>query len=64
VIHFEVDWPPSARARLAKWLRFVPTATFDDPWADASATILVDLPSWPSANRPRVDPTVRRRRST
>ena len=36
-----------------EWLRFVPTASFDDPWIDATrAVILVDLPSWPAAHRP------------
>ena len=36
-----------------EWLRFLPTATFDDPWVDATrCVILVDLPSWPSAHRP------------
>jgi acyl-CoA thioesterase II len=54
-IQFEVDWPPSGPrpARWQEWLRFVPTAMFDDPWADAArSVILVDLPSWPSAHRP------------
>ena len=54
-IHFEVDWPPPAPrpARWQEWLRFTPTATFDDPWTDAArSVILVDLPSWPSAHRP------------
>ena len=54
-IEFEVDWPPSGPrpARWREWLRFLPTATFDDPWADAArCVILVDLPSWPSAHRP------------
>ena len=36
-----------------EWLRFLPDATFDDPWVDAArSVILVDLPSWPSAHRP------------
>lgn len=54
-IDFEVDWPPDGPrpARWREWLRFVPTATFTDPWVDAArAVILVDLPSWPSAHRP------------
>jgi acyl-CoA thioesterase-2 len=54
-IHFEVDWPPEGPrpAQWQEWLRFLPTSTFDDPWADAArSVILVDLPSWPSANRP------------
>lgn len=54
-IDFEVDWPPDGPrpARWQEWLRFTPTATFDDPWVDAARSlILVDLPSWPSAHRP------------
>jgi acyl-CoA thioesterase-2 len=54
-IHFEADWPPSGPrpARWQEWLRFTPTATFDDVWVDAArSVILVDLPSWPSAHRP------------
>ncbi len=54
-LEFEVDWPPSGprAAKWKEWLRFTPTATFDDRWADAArAVILVDLPSWPSAHRP------------
>ena len=54
-IHFEVDWPPDGPrpASWQEWLRFTPTATFEDPWVDAArCVILVDLPSWPSAHRP------------
>ncbi|MGH8978853.1 MAG: acyl-CoA thioesterase [Acidimicrobiia bacterium] len=54
-LEFEVDWPPDGPrpARWREWLRFTPTATFDDPWVDACrSVILVDLPSWPSAHRP------------
>ncbi len=53
-LHFEAEWPPSGPRPPAwqEWLRFVPTSTFDDPWVDATrCVILVDLPSWPSANR-------------
>src|SRR4051812_3005820 len=56
-IDFEADWPPSGPrpARWQEWLRFLPTATFEDPWVDAArSVILVDLPSWPSAHRPHV----------
>ena len=52
---FEADWPPAGPrpARWREWLRFRPTASYDDPWADAArSVILVDLPSWPSAHRP------------
>lgn len=54
-IDFEQPWPPDGPrpARWMQWLRFVPTATFADPWVDAGRlVILVDLPSWPSAHRP------------
>ena len=54
-LEFEVDWPPDGPrpARWQEWLRFTPTATFEDPWVDAArCVILVDLPSWPSAHRP------------
>jgi acyl-CoA thioesterase-2 len=54
-LEFELDWPPDGPrpARWREWLRFTPTATFEDPWVDAArCVILVDLPSWPSAHRP------------
>lgn len=54
-LDFETEWPPSGPrpARWQEWLRFRPTAAFDDPWIDATrAVILVDLPSWPAAHRP------------
>jgi acyl-CoA thioesterase-2 len=35
-----------------EWVRFVPTATFDDPWVDACRSlIIIDVQSWPSASR-------------
>jgi acyl-CoA thioesterase-2 len=52
---FEANWPPDGprSAVWQEWLRFAPTATFDDEWVDACrCVILVDLPSWPSAHRP------------
>jgi acyl-CoA thioesterase-2 len=54
-IGFESPWPPEGPrpARWQSWLRFRPTATFEDPWVDAGrSVILIDLPSWPSAHRP------------
>jgi acyl-CoA thioesterase-2 len=54
-LDFESEWPPDGPrpARWREWLRFTPTATFEDPWVDAArCVILVDLPSWPSAHRP------------
>jgi acyl-CoA thioesterase-2 len=54
-IDFELDWPPDGPrpARWREWLRFLPTAAYDDPWIDGCrAVVLVDLPSWPAAHRP------------
>ena len=54
LIQFEPVWPPDGPrpAVWREWLRFVPAATFADLWVDAARLlILVDLPSWPSANR-------------
>jgi acyl-CoA thioesterase-2 len=53
-IGFEPQWPPSGPGPSVwqQWLRFVPTATYDDVWADAArSVVLVDLPSWPSVQR-------------
>ncbi len=54
-LQFEREWPPAGPrpAEWAEWLRFTPTATWDDEWVDAArSVILVDLPSWPAAHRP------------
>jgi acyl-CoA thioesterase II len=54
-LDFEDPWPPDGPrpASWRNWLRFLPTATFEDPWVDAArCVILVDLPSWPAAVRP------------
>lgn len=54
-LDFEAEWPPEGPrpARWQEWLRFTPTPSFEDPWIDATrSVILVDLPSWPSAHRP------------
>jgi acyl-CoA thioesterase II len=54
-LQFETEWPPTGPrpAEWREWLRFTPTATFDDAWIDSCrSVILVDLPSWPSAHRP------------
>jgi acyl-CoA thioesterase-2 len=38
-----------------EWLRFTPTATFEDPWVDACRSlVLLDVQSWPAASRPHV----------
>lgn len=51
------DWDdrePSEPSTCA-WVRFVPTATFADPWIDAGRSlILIDLDSWPAAGRAHV----------
>jgi acyl-CoA thioesterase-2 len=54
-IDFESEWPPDGPrpAEWQEWLRFLPTASYVDPWVDAvRSVILVDLPSFPSAHRP------------
>lgn len=54
-LDFEPEWPPAGPrpALWREWLRFLPTAAFEDPWVDACrSVILVDLPSWPAAHRP------------
>jgi acyl-CoA thioesterase-2 len=54
-VAFEMPWPPDGPrpAVWQQWLRFRPTASFEDPWVDAArVVVLVDLPSWPSAHRP------------
>jgi acyl-CoA thioesterase-2 len=56
-VRFEPTWPPDGPrpAIWQEWLRFVPTATYSDPFLDAARlVILVDLPSFPSAQRPHV----------
>lgn len=50
-IDLDPTWPPTGPgpALARQWMRFLPTATFDDVWADAArCVILIDLPSWPS----------------
>jgi acyl-CoA thioesterase-2 len=53
-IGFHHEWPPteSLDPIWREWERFVPAATFDDPWVDACrALVLIDVCSWPSATR-------------
>jgi acyl-CoA thioesterase len=48
------DWEtfPGADPTWRQWLRFTPTATFDDPVVEACRLlVLADLPSWPAATR-------------
>jgi acyl-CoA thioesterase-2 len=47
-------WPPAEALdpTWRQWLRFTPTATFDDPWIDACrSVVLVDVMGWPSAHQ-------------
>lgn len=51
------DWENRAQAEPSQsaWYRFVPSEMFDDPWIDACRSlILIDLDSWPAANRAHV----------
>lgn len=51
-IGFTRERPPQADPIWQQWLRFKPTATFEDPWVDACRSlILLDVQSWPSASR-------------
>src|SRR4051812_43295182 len=42
-IDFEAEWPPDGPrpARWREWLRFSPTPTFDDPWIDATRSVIL-----------------------
>lgn len=54
-VRFRADWPPAEPVEPVwqQWLRFEPTATYDDPWVDACrAVVLVDVQSWPAAHLP------------
>ena len=51
-IDFRAEPQENAEPIWREWLRFTPTATFDDPWVDACrALVLVDVQSWPAAGR-------------
>ena len=57
-LDFRVDWPPPEPLHPSwkEWNRFVPSATFEDPWVDACRSlILVDVQSWPAASRQHVE---------
>jgi acyl-CoA thioesterase-2 len=52
---WDSDWEtrPAREPVFGHWYRFVPTATFDDPWLDACRSlILVDTLGWPAATQP------------
>lgn len=56
-LDFREEWPPTEPLDpvFREWLRFLPTDTFDDPWADAGrALVCVDVVSWPAASRPHM----------
>lgn len=46
--------PPRAREPVFReWYRFVPRATFEDPWLEAGrALLMIDTASWPAACQP------------
>lgn len=47
------DWPPAepVEPTWRQWERFLPTATFDDPWVDACRSVMwVDVGGWPAAH--------------
>jgi acyl-CoA thioesterase II len=51
-VHWREEWPPPEAYDPVwrQWEKFVPVATFDDPWLDAArSVILVDVASWPAA---------------
>ncbi|HUQ40511.1 MAG TPA: thioesterase family protein [Acidimicrobiales bacterium] len=61
-LDFRRDWPPPGPLSPVwrGWHKFIPTATFDDPWIDACRSlILVDVQSWPSASRQHVEQPMR-----
>lgn len=52
--HPGADDPAAAEARWAAWWRFLPQATFDDPFVDAArAVILLDANTWAAASKGR-----------
>lgn len=51
-INFERERTPPYEPVWREWLRFIPTAIFEDPWVDACrALIVIDVQSWPAASR-------------
>jgi len=54
-VEFQTEWPPPGPLPPVwqQWCRFVPEASFPDPWLDACRSlVLVDVQSWPAASRP------------
>lgn len=57
------SWPPDGPLEPVAqwWLRYRPTARFDDPWVDACRLLIpIDTMGWPAAHRPHVhlDPVI------
>jgi acyl-CoA thioesterase-2 len=53
-LQWSKEWPPpEPRDPIwQQWEKFVPVATFSDPWLDAArSVILVDVASWPAASQ-------------
>lgn len=53
-VQWNEDWPPPGPLDpiWRQWEKFVPRATFDDPWVDAArSVVLVDIASWPAASQ-------------
>lgn len=51
------EWPPPAPLppTWRQWERFVPDATFADPWVDAARSVVwIDLCGWPAASLPHM----------
>jgi len=54
-VDFVLEWPPEGplEPTWRTWIRSIPRATFDDPWADAARSLIVlDVMSWPAGHRP------------
>lgn len=54
-VRWQHEWPPPGPLDPVwqQWERFVPRATFEDPWVDAArSVVLVDVASWPAGSQP------------
>jgi len=55
MIGWSGTWPPPGPLppTWRTWVRYRPTATFEDPWVDAARSLIVlDVGSWPAGSRP------------